>query len=132
MPRATEKPWTWLSQPQADREYVALVTYLPVGRWTAMPAFLRHTVRSTRQLTRSEGLLGYALRAAPHRRKFWTLTIWKDDRAIARYVGAQPHRDAMRWLRTSGMAGFSSARWIVSGPTVPPSWRDALDRLMTP
>lgn len=128
---ATEKPWTWFAQPQRDHRYVALVTYLPVTRWTAMPSFARYTVASIRQLSRSDGLLGYAVRAAPHRRRFWTLTVWYDAASIARYVHAQPHRDAMRWLRTSGMGGFHAVRWTIGDAAIPPSWDDALARLNT-
>ena len=128
---ATEKPWTWFAQPQPDREYVALATYLPVRRWWAMPRFGRHTLASIRQLSSSEGVLGYSLRAAPHRRSFWTLTVWNDAASLSRYVRAQPHRDAMRWLRTSAMGEFHSARWTIDGAAVPPSWDVALARLET-
>ncbi|MBW3602422.1 MAG: DUF4188 domain-containing protein [Actinobacteria bacterium] len=126
---ATEKPWSWFAQPQPDHDYVALVTVLPISHWTALPSFGRHTGRSIRQLARSEGLLGYSLRAAPLRRTFWTLTIWEDAVSLARYVRAQPHRDAMRWLRASGVGDFHTARWTMGGAAVPPSWEAALAHL---
>lgn len=126
---ALEKPWTSFVEPVPGREYLALVTYLPVGRWRAMPAFVRYAVGSVRQLSRSEGIVGYTLRALPLRRQFWTLTVWEDQGALAQYVGRQPHRSAMRWLRSSGMRDFVSTRWMVAPHAVPPSWDDALARL---
>lgn len=60
--------------------------------------------------------------------------MWDDARSIGRYVGAQPHRDAVHWLRASAKADFSSARWSINAAAVPPApdWEDALTRLEAP
>ena len=126
---AGAKPWRAFGPVEPGRSYVALVTELRLTRWTALPSFGRHTAGSLRQLARTPGVLGYALRAAPHRRTFWTASVWEDEAAMAAYVRAQPHRDAMRWLRASGAGTFRSSRWRVADAEVPLRWDAALARL---
>lgn len=122
-----DKPWSWLAPFEPDRAYVVVATDLPVERWAQMPTACRHIAATVRQLTHADGLVGYALRTAPHRRRFWTLSVWRDETAVRDYVGGQPHRDAMRWLPGSG-TNFT-ARWTTDGGAEPPSWTDALARL---
>ena len=125
---ATGKPWRSLGPAQPGRTSVALATELRLNRWSALPAFGRHTVGSVRQLARTPGVLGYSVRAAPHRRTFWTLTVWEDRAAMAAYVRAEPHRSAMRWL-TEDLGSFVSTSWTVAGDAGAPTWDDGLARL---
>ena len=127
--RATGKPWRSFVAPDPDRSYVALATVIRLDRWRGMPAFGRHTLASTRQLARAPGIVGYTLRAAPHRRTFWTLSVWDDAAALARYVRERPHRDAVRWLHASGAARFRSTRWAVAGSELPVPWDVGLAHL---
>ncbi len=126
---AFEKPWVWIRAPEPYREYLALATHLPVARWRSMPRFVRYNVGILRQLVDASGLIGYGLRAEPHRRNFWTLTLWQDARSVGRFVGGQPHRDAMAWLLASGMTGFHTHRWAVRTDGAPPPWDEALAHL---
>ena len=127
-PVIAEKPWRSFGPPRPGVPAVALATQLHLARWSAMPAFVRHTYGSTRQLSRTPGVLGYSLRAAPHRRTFWTLTLWEDRAAMAAYVRAEPHRTAMRWL-TEDLGSFVSTDWTVAGDAGAPTWEDGLSRL---
>ena len=126
---ATGKPWRSLGPAQVEGPHVVLVTELHLTRLRVLPTFVRHTVASVRQLSHSDGALGYALRAAPHRLRFWTLTTWADAPSIARYARARPHRDAMRWMQEGDVGEFVTTRWVVEGPPRRPAWEEALSRL---
>ena len=71
-------PWKSFAPPENDREYSALLTYLPLKRWRAIPKFMRYTSQIQRQLADSEGLIGYALDAKVLSRDFWTLSVWEE------------------------------------------------------
>ena len=125
---ATGKPWRSFGPPRPGTTAIALATELHLARWSALPTFGRLTVGSVRQLARTPGVLGYSLRAAPHRRTFWTLSVWEDRTAMAAYVRAEPHRTAMRWL-TADLGSFTSTDWTMAGDAGPPTWEDGLARL---
>jgi quinol monooxygenase YgiN len=120
-------PWTTLVQPGAEREYLVVLTYLPLTRLSRLPAFLRY-VRSIRgQLAGTEGLIGYSPLARPLRSRYWTLSVWRDQAALDEFVRRPPHRDAMAELPLA-LQGFRTTVWSSPGSAVPPSWDDALAR----
>lgn len=123
-----DRPWTPVEAPATDRTYLALVSYLPLKRFRTVPRFLRSAGAIAEQLERSPGLVGFAFRAKILARKFYTLSVWDDEGALMAFVGAEPHRGAMRGLRTH-MGTTKFVRWKVGGAGVPPSWEDALDVL---
>ena len=56
-------PWESLATPESGRGYHAMLSYLPLNKWRAMPKFMRYTYQIRRQLADSEGLIGYSLDA---------------------------------------------------------------------
>ena len=52
-------PWKSFAPAERDREYTAMVSYLPVNKFRALPKFFRYTRQIQRQLAASEGLVGY-------------------------------------------------------------------------
>jgi heme-degrading monooxygenase HmoA len=122
-----EMPWKSLVEPDPEREYLALLTFLPVGPLRTMPAFMRSTQAVRGQLEGAEGLVGYSLRAKPLSRQFWTLSVCEDEEHLQRFVRQSPHREVMASLaRTLG--GFRTTRFSLQGSAVPPAWDDALAR----
>jgi hypothetical protein len=118
-------PWKALSPVEEGREYLALLSYLPLKSYRAIPAFVRFTAQIVKQLKGAQGAIGYSLRAKPLGRNFWTLSIWEDDRALREFVCKVPHQDAMAKLsHTVGQTRFT--RWNISGSAVPPSWDEAI------
>jgi hypothetical protein len=71
-----KSPWKSFAAPKSDREYRAMLSYLPLNKWRAMPRFLRYSSQIQHQLADSEGLIGYSLDANILSRKFWTLSVW--------------------------------------------------------
>ena len=56
-------PWKSFVTPESDREYTALVSFLPLNKFRALPKFMRYTFQTQRQLAASEGLIGYSMDA---------------------------------------------------------------------
>lgn len=120
-------PWRTLVSPDSEAEYLALLTYLPLRRFRTIPKFLRYVRAIQGQLNGAEGLVGYSLKARLLPRKFWTLSVWRDEGALMRFVTQDPHRHSMGALRPH-MAQTEFIRWRLKGSEVPPSWEGALRR----
>jgi hypothetical protein len=121
------KPWVTCHRPDPDREYLVLLTELPLKRFRDVGAFLLYTWRIQRQLHRTPGLLGYSLRARIFKRQFWTLSVWAGEAALRQFVGANPHAQVMTALREK-MDQTRFVRWNMRGAEFPPRWREALTR----
>jgi heme-degrading monooxygenase HmoA len=122
-------PWSTLAKPDPEREYLVLLTYLPVPRLWKLPRFLRYVRAIQKQLHAApEGLIGYSLLAKPHRSRYWTLSVWQDASAVEGFIRYPPHRDAMRDLRQA-LKGFRTIRCSSAGSALPPNWGDALARM---
>lgn len=121
-------PWKSFATPEDDREYTALLSYLPVNKWRAIPKFVRYTFQIRRQLADSEGLIGYSLDANVPSREFWTLSVWEDEESLQRFVQRTPHVEVMTdLLPDMGQTGFLPFK--VDGSSIPPDWEDTKRRM---
>lgn len=121
-------PWKSLAEPEPDRDYVVLLTHLPLRRLSRLPLFLRYVRKIQQQLNAApDGLVGFSLLAKPLSSNYWTLSAWRDADAIAAFIREAPHRDAMHEL-SAVLPGFKNDRWTAAGHDLPPSWQDALTR----
>jgi hypothetical protein len=123
-------PWTSFVQRVPEREYVALLSYLPLRRLSSTLPFLWGVQQVRRQLARSTGLVGYSLRASPLRREYWTLSVWESERALLAFVKTQPHNGLMSSVR-GRMGATSFVRWRLRGTDPLPTWDDAMRRAAT-
>jgi hypothetical protein len=64
------KPWVTLRRLDPDREYLVLLSELPLKRFRDLGAFLLYTWRIQAQLRHTPGLLGYSLLAHILERQF--------------------------------------------------------------
>ena len=120
-------PWKSLTVADPERQYVILLSYLPLKRVWRIPQFLAHTARIMAQLRRSRGLLGYSLRAELAAKQFWTLSAWEDEVALHAFIRTQPHtQTVMAMMAHMGATKF--IRWVVKGSELPVSWDEALRR----
>lgn len=123
-------PWQAFAEPDPDRDYLVLASYLPLKRLRSTPRFFRYARAIRQQLAKADGLVGYTLKAQPLRREYFTLSMWEDERALSRFVEAKPHVDIMAGLR--GHMGKTSFRqWSTKGSGAPPDWSAAHRRLET-
>jgi hypothetical protein len=121
------KPWVTLSRPDPDREYLVLLSELPLKRFRDLGAFLLYTWRIQSQLRRTPGLLGYSFLARILQRRFWTLSVWEGEIALRQFVVENPHGRVMTALREK-MDQTRFVRWGMRGSELPPRWRDAFAR----
>ena len=120
-------PWRTFGSPEPERDYVALLSYLPLKSYWRIPHFLFYTVQVVKQLASAEGMLGYSVLARLVSKRFWTLSAWKDEAALRAFVQHPPHVRIMTAL-TPHMGETKFARWMVKGSELPLSWDDALRR----
>jgi hypothetical protein len=124
-------PWIAQEAPSPGEPYLALISYLPLKHFRAIPRFFRFTLETRRQLQNSPGLIGYSLDARPFSRKFWTLSVWREQRSLTDFVGALPHSRIMRELAPH-MGKTKFAQWTVESHEIPLDWTVAKARLSRP
>jgi len=120
------KPWVTFRQPDPDREYLALLSELPLKRFRHLGEFLLYTWRIQGQLKKTPGLVGYSLLARILQKKFWTLSVWESEAALQRFVAQIPHSAVMAALYDK-MEETHFVRWNIRGSEYPPDWREALE-----
>ena len=120
--------WRSFARAAPERDYLALLTYLPLHSAWRIPRLILETRRIISQLRESPGLVGYSLRAQPMAKRFWTLSVWEDEASLQGFVHARPHTRTMTVLAPH-MGSTRFLRWTIKGAQVPPSWDDAVSRL---
>jgi hypothetical protein len=120
--------WKTAEPPIPGFRYLALLSYLPLKHYRAIPKFFRFTFEIQRQLRTSPGLIGYSLEAQPFARKFWTLSVWRDQQSLREFVAAMPHGKVMQDLAPHmGRSQFS--QWMVEPHEIPLDWKSAKLRI---
>jgi Domain of unknown function (DUF3291) len=122
-----DMPWIALAPVDPSREYLVLLSYLPLRKYRKIPKLLRYTSQIQGQLRRTAGAAGYSMRAKVLSRKFWTLSVWESERALMDFVLNLPHGDVMKSLAPH-MGATKFTRWKLPGSAVPPNWDDAVRR----
>ncbi len=121
-------PWKTLAAVEKDREYLALLSYLPLNRYSKVPYFMRLTMQINKQMQSTPGAIGYSMRALLFSRRFWTLSVWQDSMALMDFVATAPHSESMKAMAPfMGKTKFS--QWKVSGAAVPLRWDEAIRRM---
>jgi hypothetical protein len=121
-------PWTNISPPAPDKTYLALISYLPIRHFGAIPDFFRFTIQVHRHLKITPGVIGYTLEAKPFSRKFWTLSAWEDQQSLNNFVRQIPHSQVMQALAPH-MGKSQFAQWSVTHTEIPLDWSSAKARL---
>lgn len=91
-----------------------------------LPLFALHANRSMGQARKADGLLAGAVQRQTDG-SFWTMTVWRDERAMHAYVASGAHRSAMPHLRDWAVEA-SVVRWIADSPLLP-TWDEAASRM---
>lgn len=110
-----------------DKNYIVMLTYLPLARYRSLPQFLHFVFRIVLQLQKSPGLVGYTLRAGVLKKQFWTLSIWEDSQSVYNFISRHPHLDAMSTLQGK-MGKTAFHQWSLKGDILPLSWKAALTK----
>jgi hypothetical protein len=120
--------WKWSAPPAPDREYLVLASSIPPRSTRSTWRLFRGASAVRKQLAGTDGVIGFALLARPLRKQYATLSVWRDEDALTRFAGADPHRELVRAL-TPEMGATKFVRWTMRGADGRPSWDDALQRL---
>jgi heme-degrading monooxygenase HmoA len=121
-------PWIARESPSPRNRYLALISYLPLKHLRAVPKFFQLTFEARRQLRTAPGLVGYALDARPFSKKFWTLSVWRDEQSLRDFVEGMPHSKIMQELAPH-MGKSRFAQWHVESGEIPLDWDAAKARL---
>jgi len=120
-------PWKTYITPEPERNYLVMLSYLPLKRSWRIPQYFRHVMRIQKQLDRAPGLVEYTLQAEILRKKFWTLSVWEDEKALYKFVKTKPHAETMAKIHPH-MKDPKFITWMSKGSKLPPSWEDAKRR----
>ena len=120
-------PWRVVRLADPDREYLVLLSFLPLKRLWRLLWFAVQSRRITKQVEGSSGVIGYSLNSRLLMGEFWTLSVWDGEAALQGFVHAPPHVATMRsMIPHMGQTRF--VRWHLKGSELPPRWDDALRR----
>jgi hypothetical protein len=122
-----DMPWTLLAPVDPSREFLVLLSYLPLRRYSKIPAFIRYSFQVQRQMRKTQGAIGYAMPAKVLSRNFWTLSVWEDDGALMEFVRATPHGEVTKSIAPH-MGATKFTRWELQGSAVPPTGDGAMKR----
>lgn len=125
-----EIKWESFAKTSPDREYLALISYLPLKRFWMIPKFLVYMQAIQNQLRKSRGLIGYSLLAHFLHRRFWTLSVWEDEKALMEFVRNLPHSQVMLTL-TPHIDKTKFVQWRIRGSAVPVTWEEGFRQLQT-
>lgn len=121
-------PWRAFSTPENDKEYLALLSFLPLKRYRMIPKFFRLSLETQQQLRQSSGLIGYSLSAKLLRKQFWTLSVWRDQASLMDFVRQAPHGRIMQTLAPH-MGRTKFVQWKVKAGDIPLEWKKAKARM---
>lgn len=111
-------------------QVVYIATFLPVRRWRHVIPFMRMSSKVAGQLQGTPGLLRFGLRADPLRKRFWTVSVWKDRASADAFVRTDPHLTATSRFADWAGDGAAFVSWSSGDGTI--DWDDALRRLKNP
>jgi hypothetical protein len=121
-------PWTTRAELEPGSGYLVMASHLPLKRISATVRLFRGVSAVRRQLAAADGPVGCTLRARPLARDYWTLSVWKDDRALREFMRTPPHVQLMTSLKPY-MGPTKFVTWSISAADGRPSLAGALERL---
>jgi heme-degrading monooxygenase HmoA len=131
---APSLPWRATAAVDPEGSYVVTITRLPLRRHTRIPEVMRATWRIVRRLARSDGLVGYSLKADLIRKTFWTISVWESTDSLPAFVRSDVHIKAINSDRYRpapwGSPGTRRCRRSARAPTGPRSNRDGTSAAM--
>ena len=120
--------WRAAAQMEPGRDYLVMASHLPLRNITSTLRFFRAVAAIRKQLSSTEGLVGYALRAKPVAREYWTLSVWNDRDALGQFMRTPPHVGLMGSLKPF-MGTTRFVQWQITTADGRPSWTEAMERL---
>lgn len=91
----TKIKWEVVKPMEEKTTYLVQLNYLKLKDAKDIPKLVEYTKKVTAILKKSEGAMQFALHAKPESREFWTLSVWKDKKAMKAFGASKEHREAI-------------------------------------
>ena len=109
----------------SDENVITALTYIETGNNnTHNKTFWKNVKRVYESLEATEGLIGYSIKREVFGNRGWTMTVWKDEKSLEKFVSSSVHQTAIK----HGMPALTKtafARVSVRASQVPISWNEA-------
>jgi quinol monooxygenase YgiN len=124
-----EVKWTSVAKEsiEDEREYITLITFLPLTTHFIILKFLYLTGQIRKQLAESQGAVGYALIVYIPRKEFLTMSVWEDEGSLSKFVKTGTHLRTMREMSHYLSDERKFVRVNIKGSDVPLPWQRAKD-----
>jgi quinol monooxygenase YgiN len=103
-----------------DAEVVVALTQVD-HRPGMRSAFFADTRRVLSHMEEHDGLIGYAFRFELFGRRAWTVSVWRDETALLRFIRSPAHRAAVR-NSDATTEDMRFVRQAMRCDTAPPAW----------
>ncbi len=123
-----KSPWKTVDSLDPEADYLVLASSIPPKSVASTWKMFRGSRIVRRQLLATDGVMGFSMLAEPLRKRYATLSVWRDDATLDAFARTDPHKEVMVDLAPA-MDHPEFVRWTISGRDGVPSWSDALDRL---
>ncbi|MDQ5868809.1 MAG: hypothetical protein M3530_03670 [Thermoproteota archaeon] len=110
--------------------FMFVATFLPLKSWKYMIPFQQMTSKVLKQIKLSKGVVNYAVKADFRKKYFWTVSIWKDQDSLRRFVIAEPHATAIKKFTEWSGDDSAFAEWASQSDAI--DWAEALIKLQNP
>ena len=121
-------PWRATTVVDLESSYIVTMTRRPLRRHTRIPEVMRATWQIVRRLARSDGLVGYSLKADLMRKTFWTVSAWESTDSLHAFVCSDVHVKAMTDIGPH-MNEPRIETTVMPGTDLPPAWSQVRQRL---
>lgn len=123
-----KSPWKSFGSLEQGVSYLVLASRIPAKSLRSTPAMFRGAGLVRKQLAGTDGVIGFSLLAEPVRKRYATLSVWRDQAALDAFTTANPHGRLMADLAPQ-MGETKFVTWTITGNDGLPTWDDALRRL---
>ncbi len=126
-----ETPWIspFKITPEPDKDYIAVITYLPITSYFKFPEFFRDVRTVQEQIHKAHGVIGFKMRADILSKKTYTLSVWEDAKSLKNFMTSGAHGEVMAKNPDYLGSDRKFATVFLKGSEYPPSWNWALENL---
>ena len=119
--------WKKGPAPEAAGPVLVSLTDFRVDRFRDLPAIALDALRIRQGWMRREGSLGLTLWVQPLRRRLGSLSAWRTEGDLSRWLSSADHRHVVRKYGTR-MHNVSSATWSAERFVLSEAWAEAAKR----
>lgn len=118
-------PFKWSKIAQYDGESVIVaVTYARlVEDKVSRRLFFKHVTNINKHLEAAEGYIGSSLRMQPFGDDTWTVSVWRDEACMRKFVYSKEHATAMKEA-SKAMAEAKVAHRSMANSRLPLQWKE--------